>query len=486
MSKFSEKLKLLVEESGINVYQLAKNAELDRTTIQRAMTGERLPGLNFVEKLSDYLRLSYTERTELFDFYSISKIGEKVYEGRKYIKEMIECIATIHAFEGNRSNGHKNVSLIGNINNDNSVFTGQYIVNNIIREVLENEVLNNSSPEISVSAPFSYSFLFDLLHQLYLGVNGKITIKNIIRLIKNPHASQNSNYNLEILSHVMPFAFSAGNGYQPYYYYENFDVYNDIALFMPYYIITSKYLITISADFNTAILYNKESILNTYKENFKIAITKSKPLIAQHFSCNDMLLAYLESNKNSGVISHVIEPQPCFAWYYTDDLIRCHLKQELENRDMLLDLLYDLYGKYRNNKVKPMSIFSIEGLNSFAVTGILSDLPTQFAIPFTIEERIMLLNKLRNDIAKTDYQVYAANPSKFIIPLCSIQLYNTNGLDFFSSNNNGAICSSYFEEKSIADAFYDFFESLPDSDLVYDKEETIKIIDSFIERLKLT
>lgn len=484
MSKFSEKLKLLIEESGLKVYQLAKNAELDRTTIQRAMTGERLPGLSFVEKLSDYLRLSHTERTELFDFYSISRIGEKVYEDRRYIKEMIERIATIHLVEGNTQHVKRSISFIEKIDNDNAVFTGQYIVSNMIREVLEDEVLNNSFPEISIFVPFSYSFIFDLLHQLYLSENGNINIKNIIRLVKNSHASQSSNYNLEILSHVMPFAFSAGNGYQPYYYYDNFDIYNNIALLMPYYIITSRHLITISTDFNTAILYNNEGIINAYKENFKMAITKSKPLIIQHFSCDDMLLAYLESYKNSGVISHVIEPQPCFAWYYTDDLINSHLKQELENREMLLDLLCKLYGSYKNYNVKPMSIFSIEGLNYFADTGILSDLPTQFAIPFTIDERIMLLNKLRNDMVKADYQVYAANPSKFIIPLASIQLYSAKGLDFYSSNNNGAISSSYVEERSITEAFYDFFESLPDSDLVYTKEETIKIIDSIIERVK--
>lgn len=484
MSKFSEKLKLIIEESGIKIYQLAKNSELDRTTIQRSITGERFPSLNFVEKLIDYLRLSPIEREELFELYSINKIGEKVYAGRKFIKEMIELIATTHIVKENKSYSKKTLTFSGKINADNEVCTGQYIVNNIIRNVLEDEVLNNPSPEINICAPFSYSFLFDLLYQLYLGQNGNVTIKNIIKLNKNPHTFQNSNYNLEILSHVMPFAFSAGNGYQPYYYYDNFDEHNDIALFMPYYIITSNHLLTISADFKTAIFYNNESIVNTYKENFKIAITKSKPLITQHFSCDDMLLAYLASSKNSGVASHIIEPQPCFAWYYTEALINSHLRPELENRELILDLLYDLYGKYRAFKSRPMSIFSIEGLSYFAKTGILADLPTQFAIPFTIEERIILLTKLRNDIANSDYLVFASNSSKFIIPSSTIQLYTTKGLDFFVANNNGVISSSYIEEQSITEAFYDFFESLPSSGLIYNKEETIKIIDNFTMRCK--
>jgi transcriptional regulator with XRE-family HTH domain len=484
MSKFSEKLKVLIEESGLKIYRLAKNSELDRTTIQRAITGERLPSLNFVEKLSDYLRLSPDDRTELFDFYSISKIGEKIYAGRKYIKEIIERIATIHSMENNTSDSHNSLCFTGKINEFNAVFTGQYIVNNIIREVLEDEVVNGSYSEISIFVPFNYSFLFDLIYQLYLNGNGNIIIKNIIRLNKNPNAFQNSNYNLEILSYVMPFCFSAGNGYQAYYYYDYFDASNDIALLMPYYIITNKRLITISSDFKTAVLYNNESIINLYKEKFEIAVIKSQPLTSQHFYCNDLLLAYLESYKNLGEVSHVSEPQPCLAWYYTEELIMTHLRQEVENLEMILNLLYNLYGTYKNLKSRPISIFSIQGLSNFANTGILADLPIQFAIPFTVNERIVLLKNLKDDMVNDNFQVFATDPLKFTIPDITIQLYKTKGLDFFATNNNGSISSSFIEEKSIAESFYDFFESLPESDLVYSKEETIRIIDSFMEQLR--
>src|SRR5665648_1196106 len=96
MSRFSNKLKVLIEDSGTNVYQLAKKAQLDRTTIQRAIVGERLPSVIFVEKLCDYLRVSPMERKELLEFHAISKVGEDVYASRNYIKGMIERFETIH------------------------------------------------------------------------------------------------------------------------------------------------------------------------------------------------------------------------------------------------------------------------------------------------------------------------------------------------------------------------------------------------------
>lgn len=478
VSNFSEKIKFHIEKSEVKIYQLAKKSGLDRTTIQRTITGERLPSLNFIEKLADYLRLSHSERSELFNLYSISKIGEKVYAGRKYIKEMIEGIATIHSAGEDTVSIQKSILYTGKINKDIAIYEGQYLINNMLKDVLEDEVANNLFPEINISVPFNCSFLFDLLYQLYLVENGRINIKNITRFNKI-HAYQDSNYNLKILSHVMPIAFSAGNGYQLYYYYDNFDCSNDIAVLMPYYIITHNRLITLSSDYNTAILYNNEGIINIYKRKFHDAINKSVPLITQHYTCNDMLEVYIDSVKNSGLISHVIEPQPCFAWYYTDDLINSHLRPEIDNREMLLELLCNYYENVKNC-TRPMSIFSIEGLKTFAITGILSDLPTQFAIPFTVEERIMLLDKLRSDILLDKYQVYAVNSSNWIIPFSTIQLNTTKGITFFTTNNNGIISSAFMEENSIAEAFYDFFESLLESDLIYGKDETIKIIDSIM------
>ena len=483
MSDFSERLKLLVEASGVSIYQLSKNARLDRTTIQRTLSGERLPGIAFVEKLCEYLRVSPSEEKEVFELYNICKVGDKVYQGRKYIKEIIERIASIYNHGINIFNINKGITSAAHIDEDSLVFTGQYITNNMLREVIEDEVSANSSPRINVSVPFSCSFLFDLLYQLYLTNNGKIEIKNIIRLNKNPYASQNPNYNLEILAHVMPFAFSAGNEYQPYYYYDNFDVTKDISLLMPFYIITSKRLITLSPDFKTAILYNNECIIDVYKESFNSAISLTKPFITQHVNCDDMLRSYLEMFNDFGNITHIIEPQPCFAWYYSDELINKKLRPEVENREMILSLLYKFYGRYRDTKDRFVSIFSIEGMKHFVTTGVLADLPTQFALPFTPEERLTLLKALRDDLANGNYPVFAANPSNFTIPISSIQLHGTNALSLYSVDANGIISSSRIEEKSIAEAFYDFFESLPGSDLIYGKDETLNIIDDFISRL---
>ena len=483
MSNFSEKLKLHIETSGVKIYQLAKISGLDRTTIQYMISGKRIPGRDFVEKLVTYLKISPFEKEELFELYSISKIGETIYHGRKYIKGMIEGLATSNTIDNNLFASEKRNFINEDVNTQGSVYEGKHIVNNMIRAVIEEEVFNNSSPQINLSVPINHSFLYDLLYQIYLIERGQVVIKSITRFNKKD-AYQDSNYNLKILSHTIPFAFSAGDGYQVYYYYDNYDSSSDVAALMPYYIITSKQLITLSGDYNSAILYHNQDIINIYKRSFEVALGNSTSLIRQHFNCDDLIMAYVESLEKCNRPAYIVEPQPCFAFYYTDEIIDAHLRQGIENREILLEKLLHFYAQYKNCTQRPSSLFSIEGLSYFAATGRLADLPIEYAIPFTIEERIMMMSRLREDILSSEYKAYVVDSTKLLIPICSIQVYPMDGIEIYRADNNGIMSSAFVKETSIADAFADFFESLSKSHLVFDNEESVKVIDNLIEECR--
>lgn len=65
MSKFSEKLSSYITTSGYNVYQLAKEASLDRTTLQKTARGQRLPSLDYIKDICRYIKISQKQEEEL-------------------------------------------------------------------------------------------------------------------------------------------------------------------------------------------------------------------------------------------------------------------------------------------------------------------------------------------------------------------------------------------------------------------------------------
>ena len=58
MSDFSNKCREYLKDTGENVYQLSASSGLDRTSLQRMITGKRLPGIDFVRQFCDSLRIN--------------------------------------------------------------------------------------------------------------------------------------------------------------------------------------------------------------------------------------------------------------------------------------------------------------------------------------------------------------------------------------------------------------------------------------------
>lgn len=94
MSDFSSKCREYLKNTGETVYQLSASSGLDRTSLQRMITGKRLPGMDFVRQFCDSIRINPFQRQELIELYKIEKIGKEIYYNRKYIQELLRVIST--------------------------------------------------------------------------------------------------------------------------------------------------------------------------------------------------------------------------------------------------------------------------------------------------------------------------------------------------------------------------------------------------------
>lgn len=94
MSDFSSKCREYLKNTGETVYQLSASSGLDRTSLQRMITGKRLPGMDFVRQFCDSIRINPSQRQEMIELYKIEKIGKEIYYNRKYIQELLRVIST--------------------------------------------------------------------------------------------------------------------------------------------------------------------------------------------------------------------------------------------------------------------------------------------------------------------------------------------------------------------------------------------------------
>ena len=82
MIVFSELLKSFINEKNISVKKLAANVQMDRTLIQKYMSGSRTPkNYREVQKLADGMMLLPEQQGELLDAYYRNLYGTKRMRG---------------------------------------------------------------------------------------------------------------------------------------------------------------------------------------------------------------------------------------------------------------------------------------------------------------------------------------------------------------------------------------------------------------------
>ena len=80
MSKFSNYLKNLIESSGESIAFISRKSNIERTSIHKALTDERILPYSSVQALAQHFKLPLDERQEFFRLYDIQLQGEEAYE----------------------------------------------------------------------------------------------------------------------------------------------------------------------------------------------------------------------------------------------------------------------------------------------------------------------------------------------------------------------------------------------------------------------
>ena len=192
MSDFSNKCRESLKDTGENVYQLSASSGLDRTSLQRMITGKRLPGIDFVRQFCDSLRINPSQRRELMELYKIEKIGKEIYYNRKYIQELLGVISSQQV-----------ISREGFLRLPSFPFyrgTFSLDVEKKVLSLFEDILSSGSSETIRTNLPANCRLLVQIFSHLYPKYEKLPPVIQILPLHQNPSASPDYNMNLETFS----------------------------------------------------------------------------------------------------------------------------------------------------------------------------------------------------------------------------------------------------------------------------------------------
>lgn len=471
MSIFSEKLQEYIQKSNMKIAALSKLSGVERSFIQKMLTGERIPGDPAVlQQLSEVLMLTPSQHRILSEAYAISKMGEPTYYRRVLVKRLIEETgsfiqpAPVLRSHFSRPNFQRPEVLS---------LSGKAAVSDTLHLLIEEE-LSTEAPRIKAVLQPECEAAAVLLQ--YARTCPLLSMEHIICFDSELQYQKENKYNLRCLQRALSFLFSSCQ-YSPYFYYESISARTGKTALFPWMLLGKDWVLTISQDEERALVVSTPDAAALYAGLFEEIRTECLPVLAhnsQHHYWNSENWAPVRQE-----MTYSLQFEPCFGFFFTMDMVRKQIHRDYAQSEVLLSFLEQrqkqitlLEGTRKNT-----SFFTAEGLDRFLETGFIAELPEGSYAPLPKTYRAELLRRMLVCIQNGSYTPYLIKTAKFRL---------SDKLGFLATGSQQVTCtclhplhgftSLQLHEKSVAYSFCDFFEYLKETGLVYSKEESESLL----------
>lgn len=302
MKPFNQLLKKCIEQSEYSTYSISNTANINRTTLQRALTGERSLNYENLQKLLPLLQLSPQQSKELKSSFIYAQLGEIRYHKDLLIWELLNNMPDNSLNSPLFFTDCESFSLPIALSFTQYI-TGSYNIINLICRILATNIKNDKEPFLYSLSFFQNDLFRNLYHQLETSCFQSLNVKHIVPFIKQTANPTHPLFNLESLSALLPFVFERHTNCQFLYYYEENDFMHACGSLFPYYIITNHNVILLSCNCQKA-LFLPETAVNQYKSHFTGISFHAAPLLQitdslKRNRSHDKILIYVKENSVS-------------------------------------------------------------------------------------------------------------------------------------------------------------------------------------------
>lgn len=427
MSEFSEKLSYYITQSGYNVYQLAKEAALDRTTLQKTVKGQRLPSVDYIKDICSHINISKKQEEELLHLYRAEKLGHGVVESWDEIDKILVDIQRL-------------------------------------REKKQ-----------------SHNFLcihFDQKSLSAFNEEKPLVCHQLVKLQRLEANKEGIAENFRILHQVLPYAFVFQKEYDIRYAYVTSSAEDNRYYLLPHYIVTHRHVFLCSEEPYRALLVVSEEMSEGYRRELEKMKHAYRPLFTYQGMSGEGIRMYRRMSEYCDI--HVtMEECPCVALMVPEE------GQEILKNDPAIGTYAEAFFDLpKENSSQFINIFGMKGMKNFIRTGHLPGLFDQYFWVEKIDDRRNMIENFHQHLLNRTRRFYMINEEKF--SECGgygIELFGKNKVVFYSTSLDFSFGFITIDEPGIGDVFYSYFENLLESECVYSVEETIVKYEEIVEEV---
>ena len=476
MSKFSNYLKTLIENSGESIAFLSRTLNIERTSIHKALSDERILPYSSVQTLAHHFNLTLDERQEFFRLYDIQLQGEEAYKNRQSVCDFFNTLSAID-FK------MPNPPEVSFCPETDQMIRGEYAIHSLIRSILIYESTHIPNAEFQLFLPPKLNLTMEFME---LWLNGRTFSVNELLYLQAENKC-NSNFNstnaLQKLESVIPLCLASSGKYKPY----AFALSPQALMLSPlsHYIITPEYLILIAKDLTVAHIFKEDQLVLYYRNYFFSLIENCELWVQCSSNIMDVLQEYISGTGPDRL--QILMSQPCFGKYITPEIIKKYMKAPNQPYDIMFHLVEKHFSVLRNIHKNYLTVFSEKGLADLVKNAVLQDLPPQYVPPLEPSDIKEMLSELYRETENGIITGLSVRPGILQIPeYLTVYANSQTGLHMYTTNAfvfGAYSCDIHISDTSLCKIFSDFFLGLPGSPMVYSKEETLYLLKQYISQI---
>lgn len=468
MSLFSEKLTHYIQKSRLTLLYLSSVSDLDVSYISKIKKGERLPRKkDLLVPLVNGLRLSPSEKEDLWNAYKISSIGEERFLQYQAVKKFLSSISS--------TDSHSVVCGFQHKLPANSVYYGRTDVNHLVKSIIEAECSKEDGC-IQIVAQPDYHFLMEVLSSVSLCCpDAKIT--QIICLQTGSEADKLA-YNVESLRSMYPMLSRSGS-YCVKYYYDDIPAHINRMNVMPFFIVTTGCTVSLSADYTLADVSANKNRRKLYTSIFDQMFACTEDLITHEYKVTAGKNSPKDSISSKKATLAELSASPFLLPYYSDQALKEMVREDAPDYEYIVDSVLSYAEKLRymiQNSGGFLSFFTERGALDFFESGYLSGFSKKLFHPLKREDSISALKQFSSK------QELLRHTPMLLKPGC---LTLSSSFRIFSDSRTNKVLFHtekpfFLTEQSLAVSIKDFLKYIADSDEVYSAADTAKFIQKHI------
>ena len=483
MSRFSDLLLQAIQGNKIRYSTLSEMTGIERTLIHRLANGSRIPsGKEMVLNLANVLQLNPDETDKILQAFYISKMGEEVWERRQLAKNFIRSFTRKPVSEY-RSDG---TITISESKHEAIPETGMVREENAVRQLLDFILLSASREEngnIFILAQPEFEILYDSLVRVDFSANHtKIEQIMCFQSPQNAKELESDRYNFNCLNAMIPVMISCTH-YACYSYFDNVGSLFNFSSFLPYTILTDKYVLQVSASCDSAYFSEDPEYISYWKEIFLKKKQFSNPVFGRLLGLEGYLQSIVNAADEKCSCIYAVMGQPCIGDVLTPDIIGQFTYPHYLADEKIRSLLELMAVKKASVTGKSYWCYPEEGFGKFVESGRVSEIPSESYAPLEKDASIEMLRNVRKLLDLEKYNLFLSNSERFRIP-SKLTICGLSPMSVYVSYNDEKSGFSVFNisEIGLSGIIYDFLEYTFKSDLVFSDEISKEKLDKFLSQ----